>query len=70
MPHAPADAALVKPAARAAGRVQVPGDKSISHRYAMLAALADGQSTIRGYLGGADCLSTHPKSTSRLKAGA
>jgi 3-phosphoshikimate 1-carboxyvinyltransferase len=58
MPHAPADAAVVKPAARAAGRLRVPGDKSISHRYAMLAALADGRSTIRGYLGGADCLST------------
>jgi 3-phosphoshikimate 1-carboxyvinyltransferase len=58
MPHAPADAALVKPAARAAGRIRVPGDKSISHRYAMLAALADGRSTIRGYLTGADCLST------------
>ena len=58
MPHAPADVALVKPAARAAGRVRVPGDKSISHRYAMLAALADGRSTIRGYLTGADCLAT------------
>ena len=58
MPHAPADVALVKPAARVAGRVRVPGDKSISHRYAMLAALADGRSTIRGYLTGADCLST------------
>jgi len=58
MPHAPADAALVKPAARVAGRLRVPGDKSISHRYAMLAALADGRSTIRGYLSGADCLST------------
>jgi 3-phosphoshikimate 1-carboxyvinyltransferase len=58
MPHAPADAALVKPAARAAGCLRVPGDKSISHRYAMLAALADGRSTIRGYLAGADCLST------------
>jgi 3-phosphoshikimate 1-carboxyvinyltransferase len=58
MPHAPADAALVKPAARVAGRLRVPGDKSISHRYAMLAALADGRSSIRGYLTGADCLST------------
>ncbi len=58
MPHAPADAALVKPAARVAGRLRVPGDKSISHRYAMLAALADGRSTIHGYLAGADCLST------------
>ncbi len=56
MPHAPADAALVKPAARVAGRLRVPGDKSISHRYAMLAALADGRSNIQGYLTGADCL--------------
>jgi 3-phosphoshikimate 1-carboxyvinyltransferase len=58
MPHAPADAALVRPAARVTGLLRVPGDKSISHRYAMLAALADGQSTIRGYLSGADCLTT------------
>ena len=34
---------------RVAGRLRVPGDKSISHRYAMLAALADGVSTIHGY---------------------
>jgi 3-phosphoshikimate 1-carboxyvinyltransferase len=58
MPHARADAALVTPAARVAGRLRVPGDKSISHRYAMLAALADGRSNIQGYLTGADCLST------------
>ena len=58
MPHAPADAALVMPAARVTGVLRVPGDKSISHRYAMLAALADGRSTIRGYLSGADCLTT------------
>ena len=36
------DAAVVSPARRVAGRTRVPGDKSISHRYAMLAALADG----------------------------
>jgi 3-phosphoshikimate 1-carboxyvinyltransferase len=58
MTHAAADAALVRPAARVAGRLRVPGDKSISHRYAMLAALADGVSTIQGYLTGADCLAT------------
>jgi 3-phosphoshikimate 1-carboxyvinyltransferase len=58
MTHAAADAATVRPAARVAGRLRVPGDKSISHRYAMLAALADGVSTIRGYLTGADCLAT------------
>ena len=44
--RAPADATPVTPAARAAGRVRVPGDKSISHRYALLAALADGDSLI------------------------
>ncbi|HET7217261.1 MAG TPA: 3-phosphoshikimate 1-carboxyvinyltransferase [Vicinamibacterales bacterium] len=58
MSHAPADAAMVRPSARAAGRLRVPGDKSISHRYAMLAAMADGVSYIRGYLTGADCLAT------------
>ena len=46
------------PTSRAAGRVTVPGDKSISHRYAMLAALADGVSRLRGYSHGLDCLAT------------
>jgi 3-phosphoshikimate 1-carboxyvinyltransferase len=58
MVRAPADATIVSPAARAAGRVRVPGDKSISHRYALLAALADGDSHISGYSGGADCTAT------------
>lgn len=40
------------------GRVRVPGDKSISHRLAMLAAVADGESEIEGFLEAADCLST------------
>jgi 3-phosphoshikimate 1-carboxyvinyltransferase len=56
--RAPADATTVMPAARAAGRVRVPGDKSISHRYALLAALADGDSQISGYSSGADCAAT------------
>jgi 3-phosphoshikimate 1-carboxyvinyltransferase len=43
---------------RVQGTIRVPGDKSISHRYAMLAALADGVSRIEGYLPGADCLAT------------
>ena len=51
-------AATVAPAQRLRGRLRAPGDKSISHRYAMLAALADGTSTICGYSTGADCLST------------
>jgi 3-phosphoshikimate 1-carboxyvinyltransferase len=58
MLRTPADTTTVMPAARAAGRIRVPGDKSISHRYALLAALADGQSTIDGYSPGADCAST------------
>ena len=49
---------VVHPTARVRGRVQVPGDKSISHRYALLAALAEGRSTIGGYAPGADCAST------------
>jgi 3-phosphoshikimate 1-carboxyvinyltransferase len=40
------------------GRLRVPGDKSISHRYAVLAALANGHSTIHQYSAGADCRST------------
>ena len=61
MAHASAgdqDVATIQPSARAIGRLRVPGDKSISHRYAMLAALADGVSHIRGYLTGEDCLAT------------
>ena len=49
---------MVRPAARVRGRVRPPGDKSISHRYAMLAAIADGVTTIQGYSTGADCAST------------
>lgn len=54
----PPGTVIVAPAARAAGRVVVPGDKSISHRYTLLAALADGQSVIDGYSTGADCAAT------------
>jgi 3-phosphoshikimate 1-carboxyvinyltransferase len=39
-------------------QLSVPGDKSISHRYAMLSALADGVSVIDNYAPGADCRST------------
>jgi len=41
-----------------AGTVRVPGDKSISHRYAMFAAIADGETRLRGYAPGADCAAT------------
>ncbi len=50
--------AVVQPAARVRGTVRVPGDKSISHRYALLSALAHGRSVIHNYSTGADCAST------------
>jgi 3-phosphoshikimate 1-carboxyvinyltransferase len=40
------------------GTLEVPGDKSISHRGALMNALARGRATIENYLPGADCLST------------
>lgn len=40
------------------GRCPVPGDKSISHRALLLAALAPGESVIRGLSRGGDCVST------------
>jgi 3-phosphoshikimate 1-carboxyvinyltransferase len=40
------------------GTIQVPGDKSISHRAVMLSAIASGISHIKGFLSGADCLAT------------
>lgn len=46
------------PARAINGVVVLPGDKSISHRHAMLAAIADGDSTIHNYSTGADCQST------------
>jgi 3-phosphoshikimate 1-carboxyvinyltransferase len=49
---------LVHPAARVRGRVRPPGDKAISHRYAILGAIAEGQTTIRGYSTGGDPAST------------
>ena len=58
MLRAPVDAALVRPAQRASGSVQVPGDKSISHRYALLGAIAEGTTRITGYSSGADCAAT------------
>ena len=58
MLRAPSPAALVRPAQRASGRVQLPGDKSISHRYALFGAIADGTTRITGYSSGADCAAT------------
>ena len=48
----------VSPARAIEGIITLPGDKSISHRYGMLAAIAQGRTTIANYSTGADCQST------------
>jgi 3-phosphoshikimate 1-carboxyvinyltransferase len=48
----------ILPARAVNGPVQLPGDKSISHRYAMLAALANGTSCLDRFSPAADCRST------------
>lgn len=53
-----ADRVTVSPARSVSGELRVPGDKSISHRYALLGAIADGRTTIANYAPGADCAST------------
>ncbi|MGJ9382030.1 3-phosphoshikimate 1-carboxyvinyltransferase [Salipaludibacillus sp. CF4.18] len=40
------------------GTIEIPGDKSISHRAVLFASLAEGKTTIYGFLRGDDCLST------------
>jgi 3-phosphoshikimate 1-carboxyvinyltransferase len=48
----------VQPARNVVGSLRLPGDKSISHRYALLAALAKGISRITNFSTGADCASS------------
>ena len=48
----------IQPASGISGPISLPGDKSISHRYAMLAALAEGRSVLTNYSSGQDCAST------------
>lgn len=50
--------ATVEPARCLRGTVRLPGDKSIAHRYALLAALADGTSRLANFAPGADCRAT------------
>ena len=52
------DREIIHPAKSLKGMLPVPGDKSISHRYALLATLAEGMSEIRGYSPSQDCEST------------
>jgi 3-phosphoshikimate 1-carboxyvinyltransferase len=49
---------IVKPARNLTGTLRLPGDKSISHRYAMLGGLAEGASTFSNFSTGADCASS------------
>ncbi len=48
----------IHPVRNVQGSIRFPGDKSISHRYAMLAALAEGVSKFHNFSTGADCAST------------
>lgn len=47
-----------KPSGGLHGRLPIPPDKSLSHRAALFAAMAEGESTIRHFLRGEDCLNT------------
>ena len=56
--HAAAEERIVRPARNVYGSLRLPGDKSISHRYAMLGAFAEGTSRFTNFSTGADCAST------------
>jgi 3-phosphoshikimate 1-carboxyvinyltransferase len=49
---------LIRPARNIGGSLRLPGDKSISHRYGLLAGFADGVSRFTNFSTGADCAST------------
>ena len=48
----------ISPASSISGSIVLPGDKSISHRYALIGAIAEGDTRIQNYSTGADCHST------------
>jgi 3-phosphoshikimate 1-carboxyvinyltransferase len=56
--HTATEERLIRPAKNIFGSLALPGDKSISHRYGMLAAFAEGTSRFRNFSTGADCAST------------
>jgi 3-phosphoshikimate 1-carboxyvinyltransferase len=49
---------LIRPARNIHGSVRLPGDKSISHRYALLGGLAEGTTRLTNFSTGADCASS------------
>ena len=50
--------ATVSPGTHIGGTLEVPGDKSISHRVAIFSALAEGTSSVIGFLQSEDCVNT------------
>ena len=58
MSRAPVSTLTVRQAKHLAGQITVPGDKSLSHRSVLFAALADGVTQITGFLPGEDCVCT------------
>jgi 3-phosphoshikimate 1-carboxyvinyltransferase len=54
----PVQERLIRPAQNIVGSLRLPGDKSISHRYGMLGAFAEGTSRFTNFSTGADCAST------------
>jgi len=53
-----AEQIVIRPARNISGSLRLPGDKSISHRYAMLAGIAEGGTRLENFSTGADCAST------------
>jgi 3-phosphoshikimate 1-carboxyvinyltransferase len=49
---------IIEPARNIAGSLRLPGDKSISHRYALLGGLAHGKTRLTNFSSGADCASS------------
>jgi 3-phosphoshikimate 1-carboxyvinyltransferase len=56
--HSATEERIIRPAKNILGSLRLPGDKSISHRYGMLAAFAEGTSRFTNFSTGADCAST------------
>ena len=56
--HTATEERVIRPARNVYGSLRLPGDKSISHRYGMLAAFAEGTSRFSNFSTGADCAST------------
>ncbi len=49
---------IIKPSSGLSGEITPPGDKSLSHRAVLCAAIAEGETTINGFLTGEDTLNT------------